>query len=162
MRQLETIVDSNEPVEKYVEEAKRDGRKISGLGHRVYKSYDPRAAIAKSYLERIMDADDIKVKDSDRELFDAALKLEDIALHDSYFVDRHLYPNVDFYTGLIYKLIGFDQEMFTTLFALGRIPGWIAQYCEMLSDPATKIGRPRQVYIGEAERNYVPMNKRDK
>ena len=160
LRQLEEIVHSGKSVCEYVEDAKREGRKISGLGHRVYKSYDPRAAIAKGYLERIMDADDIRVKDSDRELFDVALKLEDIALHDSYFVDRHLYPNVDFYTGLIYKAIGFDPVMFTTLFALGRIPGWIAQYRELLADPETKIGRPRQVYIGEAERAYKTILER--
>jgi citrate synthase len=159
LRQLETIVESGCSVHEYVEAAKKDGRKISGLGHRVYKSYDPRAAIAKGYLERIMDSD-IAVKDSERKLFDVALELEDIALHDSYFVDRHLYPNVDFYTGLIYKAIGFDREMFTTLFALGRIPGWIAQYRELLADPETKIGRPRQVYTGEAERDYIPLEQR--
>ncbi|MCI1983556.1 MAG: citrate synthase [Bifidobacteriaceae bacterium] len=159
LRQLETIVNSGVSVREYVEDAKSAGRKISGLGHRVYKSYDPRAAIAKSYLERIMNSD-IKVKATDRELFDVALELEDIALSDSYFVDRHLYPNVDFYTGLIYKAIGFDPAMFTTLFALGRIPGWIAQYREMLADPESKIGRPRQVYTGEAEREFVPIENR--
>ena len=93
-------------------------------------------------------------------LFDVATELEDIALHDDYFVSRHLYPNVDFYTGLIYRAIGFDPAMFTTLFALGRIPGWIAQYRELLDDPETKIGRPRQVYVGEAEREYVPIDQR--
>ena len=96
----------------------------------------------------------------ERALFDVATELEQIALSDDYFVSRHLYPNVDFYTGLIYRAIGFDPSMFTTLFALGRIPGWIAQYREMLADPNTKIGRPRQVYTGYTERDYVPMDQR--
>lgn len=159
LRQLQAIVDSGESVREYVEHAKQENRRISGLGHRVYKSYDPRAAIAKGYLERIMNSD-AGVQPADRRLFDAALELEAIALSDPYFVDRHLYPNVDFYTGLIYKAIGFDPAMFTTLFALGRIPGWIAQYREMLADPESKIGRPRQVYVGEAARDYVPLGER--
>ena len=104
--------------------------------------------------------DSAHVDDSDRQLFDIALELENIALNDEYFVSRHLYPNVDFYTGLIYRAIGFDPSMFTTLFALGRIPGWIAQYREMLADPMTKIGRPRQVYTGAPKRDYVPMSER--
>ena len=102
-----------------------------------------------------------KLTPEDEAQFNIALELEDIALHDDYFVSRHLYPNVDFYTGLIYRAIGFEPEMFTTLFALGRIPGWIAQYCEMLADPMTKIGRPRQVYTGEVLRDYVPMDERE-
>ncbi|MBT1177502.1 citrate synthase [Bifidobacterium callimiconis] len=159
LRQLEEIIESGKSVKEFVEEAKKDGRRISGLGHRVYKSYDPRAAIAKKYLKQIMEqrAD---VFAGEQQLLDVALELEDIALHDDYFVSRHLYPNVDFYTGLIYRAIGFDPQMFTTLFALGRIPGWIAQYREMLADPATKIGRPRQVYTGEPERSYVPIDQR--
>ncbi|RSX50557.1 citrate synthase [Bifidobacterium callimiconis] len=159
LRQLEEIRDSGKSVREFVEEAKKDGRRISGLGHRVYKSYDPRAAIAKKYLKQIMEQRS-DVFAGEQELLDVALELEDIALHDDYFVSRHLYPNVDFYTGLIYRAIGFDPQMFTTLFALGRIPGWIAQYREMLADPATKIGRPRQVYTGEPERAYVPIDQR--
>lgn len=159
LKQLWDIVHSGKSVRDYVEEAKASNRRISGLGHRVYKSYDPRAAIAKSYLKRIMDSD-AEIKPEDHQLFDVALELEDIALSDSYFIERHLYPNVDFYTGLIYKAIGFDPPMFTTLFALGRIPGWIAQYREMLADPEGKIGRPRQVYTGEGPRDYVPMESR--
>ena len=93
-------------------------------------------------------------------MFEIATELEDIASHDEYFVSRHLYPNVDFYTGLIYRAIGFDSAMFTTLFALGRIPGWIAQYREMLADPNTRIGRPRQVYTGHVQRDYVPFDQR--
>ncbi|PLS31299.1 citrate synthase [Bifidobacterium margollesii] len=159
LRQLEAIRDSGKSVREFVEEAKRDGRRISGLGHRVYKSYDPRAAIAKSYLERIMNERG-DVFAGMHGLLDVALELENIALHDDYFVSRHLYPNVDFYTGLIYRAIGFDPQMFTTLFSLGRIPGWIAQYREMLADPATKIGRPRQVYTGQPKRDFVPMDER--
>ncbi|MDD6373853.1 MAG: citrate synthase [Bifidobacteriaceae bacterium] len=161
LRQLAEIRESGKTVREFVNDAKAEHRRISGLGHRVYKSYDPRAAIAKSYLEKIMaHPDSTNVNDADRQLFDIALQLEDIALSDDYFVSRHLYPNVDFYTGLIYRAIGFDPSMFTTLFALGRIPGWIAQYCEMLDDPMTKIGRPRQVYTGVPLRDYVPMEDR--
>lgn len=159
LRQLQAIRESDGTVRDYVEHAKQEGRKISGLGHRVYKSYDPRAAIAKSYLERIV-ADRGEHNQELQALLDVALELEDIALHDDYFVSRHLYPNVDFYTGLIYRIIGFDPQMFTTLFALGRIPGWIAQYRELLADPATKIGRPRQVYTGEPLRHVVPLSER--
>lgn len=161
LRQLEAIRDSGKSVREFVEDAKANGHRISGLGHRVYKSYDPRAAIARQYLEKIMEREDTKRLPADeRALFDVATELEDIALHDEYFVSRHLYPNVDFYTGLIYRAIGFDPGMFTTLFALGRIPGWIAQYREMLADPNTKIGRPRQVYTGEPQRDYVPIDER--
>ena len=161
LRQLKEIRDSDGTVKQFVEHCKQSNRRISGLGHRVYKSYDPRAAIARTYLDKIMErADTAKLPDDERALFDVALQLEDIALHDDYFVSRHLYPNVDFYTGLIYRAIGFDPAMFTTLFALGRIPGWIAQYREMLADENTKIGRPRQVYVGKDVRDYVPMDRR--
>ena len=161
LRQLKAIRDSGKTVKEFVEDAKTSGQRISGLGHRVYKSYDPRAAIAKKYLQKIMErADTLKLPADERALFDVATELEKIALNDEYFVSRHLYPNVDFYTGLIYRAIGFDPSMFTTLFALGRIPGWIAQYREMLADPNTKIGRPRQVYTGYTERDYVPIDRR--
>ena len=161
LRQLKAIRDSGKTVGEFVEWAKENGKRISGLGHRVYKSYDPRAAIAKTYLQKIMEREDtLRLPADERALFDVATELEGIALSDEYFVSRHLYPNVDFYTGLIYRAIGFDPAMFTTLFALGRIPGWIAQYREMLADPNTKIGRPRQVYTGEDLRDYVPMDAR--
>lgn len=161
LRQLETIRDSGKSVREFVSWSKDNGKRISGLGHRVYKSYDPRAAIARRYLEQIMErADTVRLPDEERVLFDVATELERIALNDEYFVSRHLYPNVDFYTGLIYRAIGFDPAMFTTLFALGRIPGWIAQYRELLADPNTKIGRPRQVYVGQGERDYVPFDRR--
>ena len=161
LRQLKAIRDSGKTVKEFVEWSKDNGKRIAGLGHRVYKSYDPRAAIAKTYLTKIMEHEATsKLPQDERALFDVATELEQIALSDDYFVSRHLYPNVDFYTGLIYRAIGFDPAMFTTLFALGRIPGWIAQYREMLDDPMTKIGRPRQVYTGEAKRDYVPMDQR--
>jgi citrate synthase len=129
--------------------AKDDGVKLMGFGHRVYKNYDPRAAIVKKAAQEVLG----RVAKPDP-LLDLAMKLEEIALADDFFVSRRLYPNVDFYTGLIYKALGFPTTMFTVLFALGRLPGWIAQWREMISDPETKIGRPRQVYIGHTERDY--------
>ena len=161
LRQLKDIRDSGKTVSQFVQYTKDNDQRIAGLGHRVYKSYDPRAAIARQYLEKIIEREDTsKLPGDEQALFDVATELEDIALSDEYFVSRHLYPNVDFYTGLIYRAIGFDPAMFTTLFALGRIPGWIAQYREMLADPNTKIGRPRQVYVGDTERQYVPIEDR--
>ena len=160
LRQLTVIRDSGISVCEYVRKAKEEGKRIAGLGHRVYKSYDPRAAIAKKYLDKLCADDRLFLSAEDRELFRVASELEEFALNDDYFKERHLYPNVDFYTGLIYKAIGFDPEMYTTLFALGRIPGWIAQYREMLADPATRIGRPRQVYTGVSERDFVPTSQR--
>ena len=127
---------------------KEDGVRLMGFGHRVYKNYDPRAKIIKQT------AHDILAKHGSNELLDIAMTLEETALNDDYFISRKLYPNVDFYTGLIYKAMGFPEKMFTVLFAIGRLPGWIAQWREMMQDPETKIGRPRQLYIGETERNY--------
>jgi citrate synthase len=129
--------------------------KLMGFGHRVYRNYDPRAAIVKKAAQEIIAR--TTVPDP---LLDIAMRLEEIALSDDYFIERRLYPNVDFYTGLIYKTMGFPAEMFTVLFALGRLPGWIGQWREMMADPATKIGRPRQVYTGAAERPYVPIAHR--
>jgi citrate synthase len=126
-----------------------------GFGHRVYKNYDPRAAIVKSTADTVLDK-----LGGNNELLDLARQLEEIALEDDFFIQRKLYPNVDFYTGLIYRAMGFPTRMFTVLFALGRLPGWIAQWREMIADPATKIGRPRQLYIGETERNFVPLAQR--
>jgi citrate synthase len=129
--------------------------RLMGFGHRVYKNYDPRAAIIKSTADEILGTLGV-----DDPMLDLAKRLEEIALGDDYFVERRLYPNVDFYTGLIYKAMGFPTRMFTVLFALGRLPGWIAQWREMIDDPTTKIGRPRQVYTGEGERAYVPVADR--
>jgi citrate synthase len=124
------------------------GHRLMGFGHRVYKNFDPRGTIVKAAAYDIFDT--LGVSDP---LLDIALELEQIALADDYFASRKLYPNVDFYTGLIYKAIGFPTRMFTVLFALGRLPGWIAQWREMIEDPATRIGRPRQVYVGPDERS---------
>ncbi len=133
---------------------KEDGVKLMGFGHRVYKNYDPRAAIIKET------AHDILSKLGTNDTLDLAMELEQTALEDDYFVERKLYPNVDFYTGLIYESMGFPTNMFTVLFAIGRLPGWIAQWHEMINDPATKIGRPRQVYTGYGERDYLPVDER--
>lgn len=150
---LEEIRTSGDSVERYVERVKNKeaGVRLMGFGHRVYKNYDPRAAIVKQAADDILQS--LGARD---ELFDIAQNLEEIALNDDYFIERKLYPNVDFYTGLIYKAMGFPNEMFTPLFVMGRLPGWIAQWHEMRKDPATKIGRPRQVYTGLGERE-VPV-----
>ena len=134
---------------------KEPGVKLMGFGHRVYKNYDPRAAIVKKATRDVLEALGV-----DDPLLDLAIKLEEIALADDYFVERKLYPNVDFYTGVIYKAMGFPTRMFTVLFALGRLPGWIAHWREMITDPDTKIGRPRQVYTGAAERDYAAIAQR--
>ena len=134
---------------------KKDTTKLMGFGHRIYKNYDPRAAIIKEHADEIL----ANLKGSDQ-LLDIAKKLEEAALSDPYFQERKLYPNVDFYTGLIYQAMGFPVDMFTVLFAIGRLPGWIAHWREQLNDPANRIGRPRQVYIGEVQRDYVPLPER--
>ncbi|UJW34907.1 citrate synthase [Saccharothrix sp. AJ9571] len=134
---------------------KEKGVRLMGFGHRVYKNYDPRAKIIKTTADSILNK--LGVND---ELLDIAKKLEETALSDDYFIERKLYPNVDFYTGLIYRALGFPTQYFTVLFALGRLPGWIAHWREMINDPATKIGRPRQIYTGEKERDYRPISDR--
>jgi citrate synthase len=151
LEMLERIVAEGGDVEKFVQrvKSKEPGVRLMGFGHRVYKNYDPRAAIVKRATTQVLDR--LGVSDP---LLDVAMRLEQAALSDDYFVERQLYPNVDFYTGVIYKALGFPTRMFTVLFALGRLPGWIAQWREMIEDPTTKIGRPRQVYTGPAERPY--------
>ncbi|WP_137723416.1 citrate synthase [Prescottella subtropica] len=134
---------------------KEDGVKLMGFGHRVYRNYDPRAAIAKKAADTIL-----AKLGGDDELLQIAKALEEAALTDEYFIARKLYPNVDFYTGLIYRAMGFPTRMFTVLFALGRLPGWIAHWREMHEDPATKIGRPRQIYTGYTQRDYVDLSGR--
>jgi citrate synthase len=149
LEMLEEIAASGGDVQAFVRrvKAKEAGVRLMGFGHRVYKNYDPRAAIVKRATREVLD----KMGKPDP-LLDIAMQLEDIALRDDYFVERKLYPNVDFYTGVIYKAMGFPNPMFTVLFAIGRLPGWIAQWREMIADPMTKIGRPRQVYVGHTER----------
>ncbi len=151
LEMLEGIHASGGGVNHFIRQVKNreDGVKLMGFGHRVYKNYDPRAAIVKQTAYQVLES--LNVSDP---LLDIAMRLEAVALEDDYFVERKLYPNVDFYTGLIYKAMGFPTRMFTVLFALGRLPGWIAQWREMIEDPDTKIGRPRQVYNGEILRNY--------
>jgi len=157
LEMLEEIQSSGDTVQQFIQRVKNreEGVKLMGFGHRVYKSYDPRTAIVRKHAHDILTI--LGVQDP---LFDIARELEDAALNDEFFIERKLYPNVDFYTGLIYRAIGFPTRMFTVLFAIGRVPGWIAQWQEMITDPDTKIGRPRQVYIGEAERGYVDLAKR--
>ncbi|KQX65616.1 citrate synthase [Angustibacter sp. Root456] len=157
LEMLEGIRDSDDDVDGFMTKVKNKeaGVRLMGFGHRVYKNYDPRAAIIKKTADQVLQ----QLAGGD-ELLEIALRLEEIALKDDYFVERKLYPNVDFYTGLIYKAMGFPTRMFTVLFALGRLPGWIAQWREMISDPETKIGRPRQLYVGETERAYRPVDAR--
>ena len=157
LEMLALIHESDEGVEGFVQRVKNreDGIRLMGFGHRVYKNYDPRAAIVKKTAYEVFDQ--LKVDDP---LLEIALRLEEVALADEFFIERKLYPNVDFYTGLIYKAMGFPTRMFTVMFALGRLPGWIAQWNEMINDPTTKIGRPRQVYVGEVLRDYVPLGDR--
>ncbi|MCY4508935.1 MAG: citrate (Si)-synthase, partial [Acidobacteria bacterium] len=135
----------------FVESVKSGEGRLMGFGHRVYKSYDPRARVIKAT------ADHVSGGHARNPLLDVALELERIALEDEYFVERKLYPNVDFYSGLIYQAMGFEPAMFTVLFAIGRTAGWIAQWEELLSDETRKIARPRQIYVGEGQRDYVPM-----
>ncbi|MFT4052552.1 MAG: citrate synthase [Microbacterium sp.] len=148
---LARIRDSGESVQRFVERVKNkeDGVKLMGFGHRVYKNYDPRAKLVKESADEVLD--ELGVHDP---LLDLAKELEEIALNDDYFKERRLYPNVDFYTGVIYKAMGFPTRMFTPLFAIGRLPGWIAHWTEMQHDPQTKIGRPQQLYVGAPMRDY--------
>ena len=154
---LQAIQNDGGDVKKYVALAKdkNSNFRLMGFGHRVYKNFDPRAKILKQAADRILVK--LGVKDP---LLDIAKGLEEAALADSYFVERKLYPNVDFYSGIIYRALGFPTDMFTVLFALGRLPGWIAHWKEMMEDTTTKIGRPRQIYTGEPLHDYVPMDKR--
>ncbi len=151
LQMLAGIRDSGESVQKFVERVKNkeSGVKLMGFGHRVYKNFDPRAKLVKQSADEVLSA--LGVHDP---LLDIAKELEEVALADQYFIDRRLYPNVDFYTGVIYKAMGFPTRMFTVLFAIGRLPGWIAHWREMMLDPATKIGRPQQLYVGSAERAW--------
>ena len=150
LEMLDQILADGGDVDTFVArvKAKEPGVKLMGFGHRVYKNHDPRATLVKKVAQDVLD--NLDVEDP---LLQLAMRLEEVALADEYFVSRKLYPNVDFYTGVIYKALGFPTPMFTALFALGRLPGWIAQWREMISDPTTKIGRPRQVYTGPALRH---------
>ena len=154
---LERIIEDNSDVEKYVHMAKdkNDSFRLMGFGHRVYKNYDPRAKIIKSMCDTLLKK--LNVKDP---LFDVALRLEEVALNDDYFIARKLFPNVDFYSGVIYRAIGIPVQMFTVLFAMGRLPGWIAHWQEMHQSENKRICRPRQVYTGPTKREFKPLADR--
>jgi citrate synthase len=157
LEMLEQIVAAGGDTASFVRRAKdkEDPFRLMGFGHRVYKNFDPRAQILKKAAGEVLE----KMGKQDP-LLDVAKELETVALEDDYFVERNLYPNVDFYSGIIYRAMGFPTDMFTVLFALGRLPGWLAQWREMQADPAGRIFRPRQVYVGAAERSYVPVADR--
>jgi len=154
---LEQIAADGGNVKKYVDMAKdkENGFRLMGFGHRVYKNFDPRAKIIRASCDKLL----AKLA-LDDPLFDVAQKLEEVALKDEYFIERKLYPNVDFYSGVIYRALGIPIQMFTVLFAIGRLPGWIAHWHEMHSNPATRINRPRQIYTGSTERDFIPIEKR--
>jgi citrate synthase len=154
---LEDIKTSGGDYKKFIDDVKnkRDNRRLMGFGHRVYKNYDPRAKILKKMCDEVLAH--LGVNDP---LLEAAKGMEEIALKDDYFISKKLYPNVDFYSGIIYRAMGIPTNMFTVMFALGRLPGWIAHWKEMVDDPQTKIGRPRQIYTGEKVRKYVPIDQR--
>ena len=152
-----TTVDDGGGVKKFVEKAKSsdDSFRLMGFGHRVYKNFDPRSRIIKKLAHEVFDKLGV-----DEPLLNLALELEEIALNDDYFISKKLYPNVDFYSGLLYKAINIPINMFTVMFAMGRLPGWIAHWIELQGDADFRIGRPRQVYCGETKRDYVSLEKR--
>ncbi len=145
-------------IDKYVAKAKDkdDSFRLMGFGHRVYKKYDPRANIIRDVCHQVLE----NLADANNPMFELAQRLEEIALSDEYFIERKLYPNVDFYSGIIYRALGIPNNMFTVMFSIARTVGWVAHWMEMMSDPRQKIGRPRQVYKGHARRDYVPMDQR--
>ena len=154
---LERIREDGGNVAKYVEMAKdkNSGFRLMGFGHRVYKNFDPRATIIRATCKKLLEARKI-----DDPIFDIARELEEVALSDDYFIEKKLYPNVDFYSGVIYRAIGIPEQMFTVLFAIGRLPGWIAHWKEMHASPTKRISRPRQIYTGPNEREFLPVEKR--
>ena len=157
LEMLEMIVSEGGDTSAFVKRAKdkNDPFRLMGFGHRVYKNFDPRARIIKKAAEDVLQSLGV-----DDPLLDVAMELEKVALEDDYFIERKLYPNVDFYSGIIYRAMGFPTDMFTVLFAMGRLPGWLAQWRELSADPNAKIFRPRQLYTGPATREYVPMESR--
>jgi citrate synthase len=157
LEMLEQIHREGDDGSKFIAAAKdkNSGKKLMGFGHRVYKNHDPRAKIIKKACDDVL----AKLHISDP-LLDIAKKLEEAALKDSYFVERKLYPNVDFYSGIIMRAIGIPVEMFTVIFAIGRMPGWIANYKEIMDEPKSRIYRPRQIYNGNTLNHYVPVDER--
>ncbi len=155
---LDEIRTSGTDYKKFLDDVKnkRDNRRLMGFGHRVYKNFDPRAKIIREMCHKVL----ARLGRADNPLFELALRLEEIALKDEYFVSRKLYPNVDFYSGVIYSAIGIPRSMFTVMFAIARTVGWVAHWQEMISDPGMRIGRPRQLYTGPARRDYLEIAKR--
>jgi len=151
-------IDTADNIPKFISKAKdkEDPFRLMGFGHRVYKNYDPRATIIRQVCHDLLN----EIDTVDQPLFEIAMKLEEIALEDEYFIQRKLYPNVDFYSGIILKALGIPTSMYTVMFALARSAGWVAQWLEMMEDPDFKIGRPRQLYMGQKTRDYIPINKR--
>ena len=154
---LTEIADTENGLKTAIARAKdrSDPFRLMGFGHRVYKTYDPRAKIMKKMAHTLLDK--LKLNDP---LVDVAQELEELALQDEYFVDHNLYPNVDFYSGIVLRAIGIPTNMFTVMFAIGRLPGWIAQWKESMDDPKWKLSRPRQIYTGPNKRDYVPIKNR--
>jgi citrate synthase len=154
---LEQIHANGESIKKIVEKAKdkENPFRLMGFGHRVYKTYDPRAKIMKEMCHKVLKK--YKIEDP---LLDIAMELEEIALNDNYFIEKHLYPNIDFYSGIVLRAIGIPTNMFTVMFAIGRLPGWISQWRESMNDPDWRIARPRQIYIGPVKRNYISIDER--
>ncbi|HJS72351.1 MAG TPA: citrate synthase [Acidimicrobiia bacterium] len=157
LEMMEGIIASGDDLDTVIKRAKDkdDPFRLMGFGHRVYKNFDPRATIIKAAAEEVLDALGV-----DDPLLDLARQLEEVALSDDYFIERRLYPNVDFYSGIIYRAIGFPTDMFTVLFAMGRLPGWLSQWQELAADPQARIYRPRQVYTGPGYRDLVPLDQR--
>ena len=157
LKMLEQIGDVSN-IDKYIAKAKDkdDPFRLMGFGHRVYRNFDPRATLIREMCHKVLN----EMADANNPLFDLALKLEEVALKDEYFIERKLYPNVDFYSGIIYRALNIPSNMFTVMFAIARTVGWVAHWSEMISDPSQRIGRPRQLYVGAAERNYIPIEKR--
>ncbi len=151
-------IGSSRNIEKYVAKAKDkdDSFRLMGFGHRVYKNYDPRATIIRKTTHEVLE----NLTDANDPLFELALRLEEIALEDEYFIERKLYPNIDFYSGIIYRALGIPTSMFTAMFAVARTTGWVAHWMEMMADPSQRIGRPRQLYDGAVRRDYVPVGER--
>jgi len=157
LKMLREIGDAKN-IPKFVAKAKDkdDPFRLMGFGHRVYKNFDPRATIIREMCHKVLE----QMGNADAPMFELALKLEEIALKDDYFIEKNLYPNVDFYSGIIYKALGIPTSMFTVMFAIGRTVGWVSHWCEMITDPVGRIARPRQLYDGPAQRDYVPLKKR--
>ena len=151
-------IKSKDRISHFIEKAKdkNDPFRLMGFGHRVYKNYDPRAAFIRETCHEVLD----ELGQGNNPMLELALALEEIALHDQYFIDRNLYPNVDFYSGIIYQALGLPKEMFTVMFALARSVGWATHWCEMMANPGLRIGRPRQLYLGSKKRNYIPLDQR--